>query len=148
MTLKLEEATAVMAEAPTAVCTTTSYRTGALAVRIVHPLWPAGSTDGRILTAGRSPKVTDIKNMPSVVLSWQLDARHVLVEGTATICGADAAQQLRVDLAASPYGYAAEDFWSETELEDLVAIEVRADRIELLDLRKASLATSTWRRPK
>lgn len=145
--LDLCHAADLMRTAEIASLTTRTQSTELLSSRLVHPLWSEGTAEGQILTAGRSPKVRDIEQNPSVTLSWVVGTQHLLIEATATIHTGGIVRALRTALASSPHGYRPENFWSSTDLHSLVVIVVSAVRMELFTFSTGGLVVERWHRP-
>lgn len=96
---------------------------------------------------GHSHKARDIEQHPAITLSWVAGARHLLIDATAAIETGEPVQALRRALASAPHGYLPENFWSTTELRELVAIKVWAARIELSTFTAGGLVVERWDRP-
>ena len=147
MRLDTRRAEALSERAKIAVMMTWSAERCRPSGRLVHPLWTPATTTARILSDGRSPKITDLRANPRLVLTYRSNDEFLVVEADLTVRTGGPVAELRCEMAASPHGYRPEDFWSADDLNHVVLIEVDAVRMELCSFERGELIVSTWRRP-
>lgn len=146
MSLDLGQASALADRAQTASMVTWSDKTARPRARLVHPLWTPASPRARILTDGRSPKITDLLANSHLVLTYTTGDDWLLVEAEVSIVTGPPVVDLCGDLVAAPHGYVPGDFWTADDLDHLVVVEVDAVRIELSRFGQREPTVAVWRR--